>query len=60
MKNMLIKEIAGPLLRRGGTLIAALLVAKGFPSEVVEQAVLAATALFAVSIDLVLSSWSRR
>jgi hypothetical protein len=59
LKYMLLKDIATPLLRRGGTLLAALLLSKGIPSEIVEQVTVAVLALSAVSLDLLMSKLSR-
>lgn len=59
MKSLVIQEIAKPLLRRAGTVLATWLVAQGLAQPMVDQIVLAVTALGAVGLDLVMSSKAR-
>jgi hypothetical protein len=59
-KNDIVKYVVRPLLRRGGTALATMLVAYGIPQEIVSHAVALVTAVGLVAVDLVLSGLAKR
>ncbi|MBW4983470.1 hypothetical protein KZZ07_13055 [Mameliella sp. CS4] len=60
MQKALIKEIAYPLARRLGTAIGAFLIGYGADAELVNQFVIASTALGLIMGDLAVSWAARR
>ena len=52
MREVLKKRLLGPLLRRVGTVAATALLALGFPTEMVEQAVTVVSAMIMLGFDL--------
>lgn len=56
----MLKQIAGMISRRIGTLIAGYLVAKGADADLVNQVVIGVGGVVAITADLVLSSIEKR
>lgn len=60
MMKLIISELVKPMVRRVGTVVATLLVAKGIDAQLVDNLMVAASACALYGVDLLASHFDRR